>query len=144
MSFAAVSTAIRDRFRTLVSVPQSVPMIGPNDPATLTTARWCQFTVEMQGAQQVGTGTPASRRYRITGRVALNLFEQVGKGDSTLSALMDAISTAFRGISLASPQIAFGAPSPIGPSVKDEAGAHWRMPAQIPFRADVFGTASST
>lgn len=139
MSFAAVAEAIRERFRTQVSTPQSLPVVQANAPASAATARWCQLTVEFQNTQQISTGSPGHRRYRITGRVALNLFERLGAGDGAMLGLMDAITTAFRGVALADPLVVFGAPTLLGASVKDEAGGHWRMPAQIPFRADVFG-----
>ena len=40
---------------------------------------------------------------------------------------------------IASPQIRFDPPAPLGLSVRDEAGGYWRLPTQTPFRADVFG-----
>lgn len=144
MSFAAIHAAVRSRFNALVGTPNGMRVVWPNDPPTAITGRWCQAYVESQSFQQVGTGSPASRRYRLQARVALNLYAPLADGESFLLTVIDTIGTAFRGIKLASPDITFLAPSPIGPAVRDEAGAHWRMPAQIPFRADVFGTASQT
>ncbi len=143
MTFAALHSAIRERFNTLVATPNSMRAVWPNDPPTTITGRWCQAAIETSGMQQVSTGTPSSRRFRITGRVALNIYAPVADGESFLLTVIDSISSAFRGIKLGSPDITFLPPSPLGQAVRDEAGAHWRMPAQIPFRADVFGTASS-
>lgn len=140
MSFAAISEAIRERFREQIAVPQSLLVVHSNEPPRAVQKRWCQLSVEIQNTQQVSTGSPTSRRFRVTGRIALNLFERIGAGDGQMLDLMDAMTTAFRGVSLSSPQVTFSAPTPIGLSVKDEAGGHWRMPAQIPFRADVVGS----
>lgn len=139
MSFAAVAEAIQERFRVEVATPQSLHVVRENAPVSATQARWCQLTVEFQNTQQVSTGAPGNRRFRVTGRVALNLFERGGTGTGSMLALMDAITTAFCGVALDDPMVTFGAPALLGASVRDEAGGHWRMPAQIPFRADVLG-----
>lgn len=139
MSFADIREAVAARFRTQVAVPQSLPVVQANQQPPAIAQRWCQMTVEFQNVQQVSTGGATQRRYRISGRIALNLFEKVGAGDGSMLTLMDAITAAFRGVALPSPMITFGAPTLLGVSVRDEAGAHWRMPAQVPFRADVMG-----
>ncbi len=139
MSYAALKEAIRSRFATEVATPLALAVVQENAPASPVRPLFCTLNVEIQNTQQVSTGSVASRRYRVTGRVALNLFRTIGNGDKDMLDIMDAIAVAFRGVSLSSPQVTFGAPTPSGPAVPDEAGAHYRMPAQIPFRADVIG-----
>lgn len=139
MSFVSLSEAIRERFRTLVAEPMGMQVVSSNDPTTKTAKRFCQLTIDIQTAAQAGTGAEGVRRFRATGRVALNLFDGANVGDAWLLEVMDAITTAFRGVSLSDPFITFGTPSPIGQSSRDEAGGHWRLPAQIPFRVDFFG-----
>ena len=81
MSFAAISEAIRERFREQIAVPQSLLVVHSNEPPRAVQKRWCQLSVEIQNTQQVSTGSPTSRRFRVTGRIALNLFERIGAGD---------------------------------------------------------------
>lgn len=136
MSFVEIREAIAARFRTQVTGVQIVQ--ANQDPPPLGD-RWVQMQVEFLSTTQVGTGSENARRWRIAGRVALNLYERNGSGDGSMLALMDAITTAFRGVTIGSVGVSFGAPTFLGVSVRDEAVAHWRMPAQIPFRADVIG-----
>lgn len=139
MSFVAIGEAIRERFRTLVAVPAGIVVVNANAPPAQSVPKWCQMTVEFNNTQQVSTGGATAMRYRISGRIALNLFDRTGNGEGSMLAIMDTITTAFRGVSLADPMVSFGAPTLLGASVRDEAGGYWRMPAQVPFRADVFG-----
>lgn len=137
MSFVAVREAITARFKANVT---GLPIIQANQSPPPIAARWVQMQVEFLTTQQAGTGGPGARRWRITGRVALNLFERADSGDGSMLTLMDTITGAFRGVTLdVANGLSFGAPTFLGVSVRDEAGSHWRMPAEIPFRADVVG-----
>ena len=138
MSFADVTEAIRARFRTEVTEPHSLVVQHSNAVPEKNVQRWCQLYVEVISTQQVSVG--ARPRFRIAGRLVVNLFTRLNEGDGWLLQALDWVNTAFRSVTIADPQIRFDAPSPSGPSVRDEDGGYWRLPTNVPFRADVFGT----
>lgn len=140
MSFADITEAIRAKFRTDVTEPNELRVVHSNEPPQGNVARWCQMHVEVQSTAQVSTGTIA--RFRVTGRVLVTMFCRIADGDAWLLQTTDLLTAAFRGAVIQSPAITFGPPTPIGPSSRDEAGGYWRLPTQILFRADVFGTIS--
>lgn len=134
MTQAAIFEAIRDRFETQVGTPQSLRVIHDNAPEpTSVVSSWARFSVSIDDTRQVSTGS--APRYRSTGSATVNLFVPQAKGDGAALALCDAINAAFRGVSLASPDITFmPAPTIVGAAERDEAWCRRTM--RIPFRAD--------
>lgn len=144
MSWALTTSAIRERFKALVAVPNSVAVVFGNQPvAAPPVGRWCRVSIQAAARAQVSTGAPGHRRFRTVGTVAVVLFEPLNAGDGGQDALVDAISDAFLGVTLqpaSTPELflRFRPPYPDGEAVVDS-GRWWARTVQIPFEADTFG-----
>tara|TARA_R110002020_G_scaffold36687_1_gene110424 strand:- start:203 stop:574 length:372 start_codon:yes stop_codon:yes gene_type:complete len=116
-----------------VSTPESLRVIHDNAPEpTSVVQSWCRFTVQTDNHEQVSQGQV---RYRMTGAATAIIFSPIAKGDAAVLALADKVVTAFRGVSLTSPDITFSpAPGVLGVSEQDEAWC--KSTVRIPFRAD--------
>ena len=139
MSFANILEAVREKFRDDVATPNSMAVLQDNAPPSATISQsWYRLTVLVDSTEQMSAGKVGSRRYRVMGHAVLNLFVPVGRGDGAMLDLVDAVTTAFRGASIASPAICFEPPPSLsGPAERSEG---WFMrTAIIPFDADVFG-----
>ena len=137
-SFAAISDAIRDKFRDDVATPNSLTVIYDNAPSQDLKQKWYRLSVLFDSTTMIHTGGVGDRRYRIMGRAVLNLFEPVSTGDDALLDIVDLVNTAFRSQSITSPSVVFrNPPSLTGVAERD---ASWfRRTMTIPFEADVFG-----
>jgi len=147
--YAETAAALRSHFQTSVAAALPLVTVYDNDSVGPQTSRWCRFVIEFYpSAVQTSTGSPASRRYRMTGRCVALLFEPVGngkaKGDGAQLELCDTIDVAFRSISLGTTvQITVGVPAPVGPPEVDSE-TWWRRRLEIPFRVDYAGSSSET
>lgn len=133
MTDSAILEAIRERFDVQVATPNSLRVIYDNapEPAAIVSS-WCRFSVQVDSATQISMGQV---RYRLTGSATAILFCPIAKGDGAVLTLADAVIAAFRGVSIASPDITFApAPSVIGTADRDEAWC--KRTVRIPFRAD--------
>ncbi len=140
--YEAAASAIRARFRDEVATPEDLAVVYDNQDSAAKTTRWARVSIDFGTAAQASTGGTSSMRFRVTGRVTVQLFEPIGtaktKGDGQQLALIDAVDAAFRGVRIATPQIVFGAPSPLGaPDIDSD--IWWRRRVEIPFRCDFFG-----
>lgn len=136
MSDSAIIGVIRSRFETQVSTPLQLLTIHDNAPEPPTPpAQWCRFSVAIDNNQQVSTGNPGGRRFRLTGTAMAIVFAQaIGKGDAAALAIANTIIAAFRSVSIA-PQITFLGVGLAGTAEQDAAWCRRRV--VIPFRADV-------
>lgn len=138
MTFALVVDAIRDKFRDEVATPNSLTVTHDNAPPASLKQRWYRLTVLPDATEQIHAGAVGARRYRITGRAILNLFEPVATGDDALLDVVDLVNAAFRGSSIASPIIEFR-PAPYISGAAERDASWFRRTMTIPFEADVFG-----
>ena len=137
MTQAAVFEAIRARFKTLVSDPLQLRTVHDNAPIEdSVTSQWCRFSISIDNSQQVSTGNPGGRRFRVTGTGAVQILVPLAKGDAAALAIADAIIAAFRNVSIA-PQISFLGVGVVGAAEHDAAWCRRRV--IIPFRADEIG-----
>lgn len=135
MSQAAIVQAIRDRFDAQVATPNSLLTVHDNmqDVGDREQER-CRFTVQIDSNQQVAMGVA---RYRTTGIATAHLSTPSAQtdGDARLMELADLVVAAFRGVSIANPDITFTpAPGVVGLATQDDALC--RRTVRIPFRAD--------
>lgn len=134
MTQAAVFEAIRARFKALVSDPLALRTIHDNAPEPAgVTASWCRFSISVDQNQQVSTGNPGGRRFRVTGTCMVQILVPIAKGDAAALAIADTIIAAFRNVSIA-PQITFLGAGIVGTAEQDAAWCRRRV--AIPFRAD--------
>lgn len=98
-------------------------------------ARWSRLRITGTAVELLST-SGAVRKWRVRGQALAELYVPAKQGASVLRTLCDAITTTFRGITLASPDIRF-APPTFG-QVQDSAG--WaRRDATIAFMFDEEG-----
>lgn len=134
MTQAAIFEAIRGRFKTLVSDPLSLRTIHDNAPELpATVPEWCRFSIGVDVNQQVSTGNPGGRRFRVTGTCVVQILVPIAKGDAAALAIADTIIAAFRNVSI-EPQITFLGAGIVG--VGEQDAAWFRRRVAIPFRAD--------
>jgi hypothetical protein len=134
MSVVDIITAVRDRFDTEVSTPQSLRVIHDNAPEPSSRVQsWCRFSVQIDGTSQVSMGQV---RHRSIGSATALLFSPIAKGDAAVLALADLVISAFQGQRIADPDITF-TPSPSVIGVAEQDDAWCRRTVRIPFRADV-------
>lgn len=136
MGFASFGNAIRERFEDQVGTPNSLVVHYDNGPPQPLEQSWYRLTIETMAPQLAETGGTA-RRYRTEGLIRVELHAPVGKGDGALLAIADAITTAFRNVSLASPDMHFRAPRLVGAPTRVD--AWFRRVVEIPFWADEVG-----
>jgi hypothetical protein len=134
---AALFEAIRTRFKTEVSDPLELRTIHDNVPEPPgMVAQWCRFSLSIDQNQQVSTGNPGGKRFRMTGNGMVQIFVPIAKGDAAALSIADSIIAAFRNISIA-PQITFLGVGVVGTAEQDAAWCRRRV--VIPFRADELG-----
>lgn len=137
MSQAAVFNAIRQRFKTAVSDVLSLLTVHDNAPEPVGPAvQWVRFSISIDNNQQVSTGNPGGRRFRMVGTCTCNIFVPLARGDAAALAIADTISGAFRNVSIA-PQISFLGVGVVGTAEQDAAWCRRRV--VIPYRADILG-----
>ena len=134
-TFAPVFQAIREQVAT-VATSLDMPVVHDNAPEPAKALTWARLTVQVDDTRQASMGAPV--RFRSRGAAVLNISTRAEKGDATLLAACDALCTAFRGLSLASPEIRFDSPTPTGATVVD--GAWFTRTVRIPFIADTYQT----
>jgi len=135
MSQKAIANAVRGRFHNEVADPEELVVVYDNhrQDAVPRAGRWVRFTVRLGETIQATFANVGSRTFRTTGVAFAELYEPEGLGDGAQLDLADTIVAAFRGVSLASPQLVFDSPS-VTEGTRD--GAYWRRVVTIPFRAD--------
>jgi hypothetical protein len=131
MTLAQIHEAVRQRFVDEVATSLSLPVVHDNAPEPTKAATWCRLSVETYQTAQVST---APARYRTQGRLVANLFTRFESGDAQLLAVFDAITTAFRGVSLPSPDIHFRPPGLVGVPARSD--AWFQRTAVVEFFAD--------
>lgn len=131
---AAIFEAIRSRFQTQIGDAQNIDVVYDNgpEPASITSS-WCRFMVSIDNHEQATMGTV---RYRMTGLATARLFTPIAQGDGASITLADAVVSAFRLVTIASPQIRFTPPPGII-GTADQEDAWCIRSVQIPFVADV-------
>ncbi len=137
MSQAAIANSIRARFKAEVADEvEGLVVLYDNhrDSAVPGTGRWVRFSIRFGETFQATFANVGSRTFRTAGVAYAELYEPEGVGDGGQLALADTIIAAFRGVSLASPQIVFDSPS-VAEGSRD--GPWWRRLVTIPFRADI-------
>lgn len=125
---------IRGRFATQITTGQSLTTVHDNVPnASIPTAgRWCRLSIRF-GEQAARTTGGATAHFQTIGVALVQLFEPVGDGDGTQLELVDAISTAFRAVTLAGPPVVhFDPPYVSAPPFLDD--GLWQTNVAIPFR----------
>lgn len=149
MTWSRTVNAIRARFLAEVATPNDLVVVQGNQPVDNAElgARWCRLSVQAATRQQVSSGQPGHRRFRLAGVAFAVLLEALDHGDGDQDELVDAIQQAFTGISLSlagSPAIylRFRPPFPSGEAQRDSEGPWWARTVQIPFIADDFGGAA--
>lgn len=130
MSMRAVHDAIRGMVADTLS---DIPVVYDNQDLTTVpgSGRYARVRILGNDQEQVTCGTTA--RFRIRGRVVIELFESLGQGDKAQLEQADVLRTAFLGHRIASPSIAFEPPSMTDGT---RAGAFFMRSLVIPFRAD--------
>jgi hypothetical protein len=136
VTLAAVVEAVRQRFIDRVADGLPLPIVHDNAPEPTTAARWCRLSVETDLPRQVST-VPA--RFRTTGRLVANLFCRLQSGDAPLVAVLDAMTAAFRGVVLTSPDVHFQPPGFVGVPARSD--AWFQRTARVDFFADEVATA---
>ena len=137
MTYDAIATAIRAKFKTDVATPNGMIVTNDNEPPKGLKQTWYRLTVLPEVTEQMHTGTTGSRRYRITGRAVLNMFRAVGTGDGDMLDVVDLVVAAFNGATIADPIVNFEPPPTLVGGV-DQADGWFQRTMDIPFEADVF------
>lgn len=125
---------IRARFATEITTGQSLTTVHDNvpDQAIPIAGRWCRLSIRF-GQQDARTTGGSSAHFQTIGVAIVQLFEPMGEGDGTQLELVDAISTAFRAVTLAGPPVIhFDPPYVSAPPFLDE--GLWQQNVAIPFR----------
>lgn len=139
MSFANIHEAIREKFRDDVATPNSMVVLQDNEaPSATVSQSWYRLTVLVDSTEQISAGPSGSRRFRVMGHAVLNMFRPLATGDGAMLDIADAVVTAFRSTSIASPPICFE-PSPTLSGPPESSGSWFMRTMLIPFDADVFG-----
>jgi len=134
---SAIATAvasIRERFRTQVSVPQSLPTIHDNAPnaALPGVGRYCRFLVQLGEQTQQTLSANGGGHWRTVGTAVAAVYQPVGDGDGWQIELADTIVDAFRGQTIVGPPLVrFDAPSIDGEPTLDD--GMWLVIVSIPF-----------
>lgn len=136
MGFASVAAAIRERFEDQVGTPNSLVVHYDNGPPQDRQQTWYRLTIGQQAPELAETGG-ATRRYRTQGVARIELHAPATKGDGAMLTIADAITTAFRNVSLASPDLHFLAPRLTG--LPTRVDAWFQRVIEIPFWADEVG-----
>jgi hypothetical protein len=132
---AAAINAVRQRFRTEVATPNTLPVVLDNGPLPEPQPReWARATVTIETSALLTMGR--HRRWRSTGALMVNLFCEGGgnKGDKPVVDLAQEVIDAFQGVTTASPSIRYGAPQIIGAGTHD--GAWYSRAVRVPFTTD--------
>jgi hypothetical protein len=132
MTLAAIVEAVRTRFVDEVATPLSLPVVHDNAPEPTKAARWARVSVETDMPVQASLGDPV--RYRVTGRLVVNLFARLEAGDAVMVEVLDAMTTAFRGVALPDPDIHFRPPGFVGVPARSE--SWFQRTARVDFFAD--------
>ena len=129
----AMLNAVRDRFSTVVEVPEAVPVAYDNEPPEALDGAdaWIRFSAEAEPAELIEFGgtSPATR---IFGGASATIYLRQGIGDAAAWALADAISDAFRAVT-ADDVIYDPPPFPI---LRAASGDRWALEVVIPFYHD--------
>jgi hypothetical protein len=134
---SAIATAvasIRERFRTQVSVPQSLPTIHDNAPnaALPGVGRYCRFLVQLGEQTQQTLSANGGGHWRTVGTAVAAVYQPVGDGDGWQIELADTIVDAFRGQTIVGPPLVrFDALSIEGEPTLDD--GMWLVIVSIPF-----------
>lgn len=144
--WSATVNAIRQRFETLVATPNGLVVVYGNQPVADSGIgdRWVRLSVRAADRFEATSGEPTRRRFRTRGIAFAVICESLNAGDGDQDELVDAIQTAFDGITLnpsADPPlwIRFRAAFPDGDAVLDESKCWWNRTVQIPWQADNIG-----
>jgi hypothetical protein len=136
VTFAQCEEAISARMST-VATAQAMTLVRDNAPEPADrAAKWARLRISATAADLISMGGVGRRRFRTRGQFVLELHAPSKQGASTLRTLGDAVVTAFRGVSLASPNIRFQPPV-IGPIA--EASGWSRRDVTVAFTFDEEG-----
>jgi hypothetical protein len=139
---SALTTAvasIRERFRTLVSVPFSLPTIHDNAPnaALPSVGRYCRFLVQLGEQTQETLGANGGGHWRTVGTALAAIYQPTGDGDGWQIELADDIVDAFRGQTIIGPPLVrFDAPRIDSEPVLDD--GMWLVVVSIPFLVEEY------
>jgi len=136
VTYATVAEAIRDRFETEVATPNSLTVHHDNAPPVALKQAWYRLRVEFSNAMLVGTGGSA-RRFRTSGVARVELYAPLTQGDGALLGVADDITTAFRHVTLGTPDVHFHIPRMVGASTRTD--AWFQRTLEIPFYFDEVG-----
>lgn len=134
MSIQTIASTIRNRFKTQVATPRTLPTQYDNHALAKQADLWCRLSVLFGQSEQASIGSPASNRYRTVGIMTAQLFLPVGKGEKNLYVMADYIVAAFR--SVTDTGVTFRTPS-ITQVGRDE--SFWQVNVDCPFYADEIG-----
>lgn len=135
MSFAAIATAIRERFHDEVADPNGLVAHYDNSPPGDLSASWYRLSIDQMTADVAEVGTTAPR-YRIEGVASVEMHVPSKGGDGALMTIADAITAAFRSVDLSDPDLHFQAPR-VGEGTRID--AWFRRVVEIPFWSEVMG-----
>lgn len=136
MNIKSIGVSIRNRFKTLVSTPKSLPTQYDNLPFERPEdSLYCRLAIRPGDSSRVSVGSPGNNRFRQSGIWVASLFEPIERGEDTVVDLADFISRAF--VSQGSYQgVTFRAPSitKVG-----RAGKYWQVNVTCEWYSDYIG-----
>ena len=127
---------IRARFAAQITTGQSLTTVHDNVPnaSVPSTGRWCRLSIRF-GLSQATTVGGSAAQHRTTGVAIVQLFEPFGNGDGSQLQIVDAITTAFRGVTLAGPPVVHFDPPYVSGDASVDDGL-WQTNVAIPFRVE--------
>lgn len=134
-TFQALTDVVRSRWKAQIEDAQSIPTGYDNAPFNEPTdgSTWARFSVIPGESQQKSMGG-TNRRFRTVGIGMAQIFTGTETGTKTSNVLINAIVTAFRGVTDTS--VVFRTPSVVRVG---RTGKWWQVNVICPFYADDFG-----
>ena len=133
MSQALAIQAVRDRFISQVATPNALVVVYDNGPVPASATPRAAVSVIVEDERQLTMG---ARRFRITGRLDVELYVPRERGDAALLDLANDTLVAFRGAATSSPIAVRFTPAPTLVGGIDYQDAMARRTVRVPFLCD--------